>query len=671
MDAKKCWMPVWWLSVVLLCFSQGATAEVDMRQCRLDENIYVLTLDNTDQVAEEEAAMATLRRIYRERGSSPVWMGMDSWGQVEAYHAYTGSAAYLSRLALVVDPYTRNLSLILTSDHQTPGLSWVTDNLSFIDGKSNAGADFRCLEDRVHLRWQGRDLSSSVEYFDSSEGELVARVAPFTNPAGQSAVRLEVERLHFRYPRSGLSGMLGSAWQSWVRRRTPHPHTFTYDRQRQGGGGEGLVMSARSNAGYQLQDRQRLLVDAGRFEGSRDESWSQNFFSPGLPVTLSSVRAQLNHVRTLLRNESMLFAQSVLGAPALKSYIDAADRHLEQGLSDRQGSDVHLVNALQQLAELSSRLQLNQDLVGASGRALGAVTSKMRQVQQVTEQAEALLEKAAARVRAQAAGREKIRQQALEVQPVAASAPEALPSAELVPVELQDLQASSGGDEPVPEREEPDAAALDQCLMTAAGLEGIFTASVGDTHYGFDTGLEVRLLKDHWIMTLESTRTPWTIPGWQAYGTDYVIPAQHTWCRGSLFGVDYARDAMRLTVRGVYDNVNSRIYLASQWSLWNQPRVLGWMEAVTAGLLLPGGVLVGGALASALGSPAAAAAVAGPLGLSLAVMPLFPPEVHFAHIRFFSQKLAAWGLGESWYTGAVSLDYHSHFATLVPKSSLD
>ncbi|MCY4473021.1 MAG: hypothetical protein OXC07_09450 [Kistimonas sp.] len=662
----------------LLYFSGWVSAEVVMQDCQLDENIYVLTLDNADQVADEEAAMHTLRRIYKERGRSPAWMGMDAWAQVESYYAYNDSGMQTSRIALIVDPYDQNISLVLVSDHQVQHSAWFTDNLSFIDGKSNAGADFRCTGNRVHLRWRGRDLASGVEHFDSSEGELVAEVAGFTNTVGQSGMQLEIQKLHFRYPRTGLSGMAGSFWHAWIRRKTPHPHTFLYDADVQGLGSGALIMGAKYTSGYQAMDRERLALDSGRLEESRDESWSQNFLSPTLPMTLSSIRSHLDHARTLLRNEATLFAHSVLGVPALKSYIDEADRHIEQGLSDEGGGDIHFVNAQQQLAELSSRLKQNRAMTANSGKDIEVVASRIRQVQEVADQAERMLEAVSSRLRAETRRRQRLLRSSIDGRQVSRAQVRTEGEESLSSLVLADGASASfsAGEDGYPAAGQDRELAgqdreLDACVMTSAGLEGIFTASVGDTHYGFDVGQEVRLLGDHWIMTLESTRTPWTMTGLQTYGTDYVIPRQYTWCRGSLFGVDYAKDSIRLTARGVYDSVNNRIYLVSQWSLWSQPKVFGWVQGVTAGLLFPGAVLIGSALASAVGAPAAFALMSGSLGLSLAAMPWSPPEVHFPHIRFLGRKLADWGLGEAWYTGSASLDYYSYFATLVPKSSFE
>ena len=658
--------------------------------CNLMEDMYVITIDNEDQIANEAMAMETLRKIYKERGRRPSYLGMDSWGQIEAYQKFNDNAYQLTRIAVLVDTLHQNISLMVHSDHQKQDLKWETDNIAFIDGKTNSYADFRCSGDWIQLKWNGRDLSSGNELFDSAEGMLSARIEGFFNEASQPDTRLKIARLSLSYPRTGLSGAISSLYQSSIKGRTPHPHTYNYEYSLENP--VTLVMNGKNRPGYQPLDQQRVNFDVETLAMAQDESSSQNTLSPHMPVSLSTVRTHLQYVKTMLTNEAALYTRSVYSVSSLHTLIDHADNYIQRGLAaSGMEQDLQFDSALKQFAELASRLHQNREISASASAGQSNLVARQHRVAQVTKQVDKILAKLSEELQSDGMRRSLLKdyqqQQAkinfnlIDDSELLSSEPDlfakdAFPQLEKdIPhprnLAYQSKQVGSAtkpvDTSSIKNKEE----FLETCLMTK-NREGVFGSAVNARHYGFDVGLEIRLLYNNsWLMELESTRTPWTLPIINAYGSNYQIPQRDTWCHGPFFGADHARDNIRMTVRGIYDAVNHKMYVAALWGIWDKSRVLAMVQSFASAAVLPGVALLGGFLAPTIGVPLAVAFVAASTTTTLALTPWSPPETRFAHVRMFTRKMAEMGMGDRFYKGAGGMHYYSTFGTMKPKGNID
>ena len=660
-------------SLTLLALVSGANAQVVMdSSCNLTDDMYVLTFDNAHQNANERMAMATLRGIYAERGFTPHHFGMDIWSYMENHHDYHFNQEKKSRIAVLIDTYQQNISLMMTSDHKEDDMTWSTDNMAFIDGKTNPYADFRCSGDWIQLKWNGRDLHNSSEHFDSSQGFLSARQESFINGANQPDYRLRVARLDLHYDRNGLSGFLSDQYSSLIKKKTPRPHEFHY--QANTPAVQPMIMSGKYRPGYENLSQFRLNFDAERLVEMEDESSAQNPLSANMPVSLTTARAYLHYVKNLMVNHTSAYMRSMYSVQGLHSLIDEADRSLQQSM-DSSGKQKHtlLHNASRQLNELASRRRQINELAKNSAHDQVDRMIPQQKADSLSKQVDQILEHIAKKLEQETQYTENMK--AYQAQQVEADGT-LIDRDELLILEpdlFNELPSDSsrrttGRLTTHVENTSDDNS--QHCLMH--GQEGIFDYPIIDRHYGFDTGIQVSLLGgDQWLVSLKSTRTPWTLPFIQTNGSDYSISASDTWCRGRFFGVDHARDHIRLTMRGVYDPVNNSMYVVSLWSVWDKSRVMGMVQGLLSAVAMPGIALAGATMIPHVPVPVALMFVASSTAAMIGLTPTAPPETRWPHVRSGTRLMAEYGMGDLFYTGNGRMNYYSSFGTLKPKGNID
>ena len=668
------------LMLLLVITSQAlvssAHAQVVMdSSCNLTDDMYVLTFDNIHQNANERSAILTLRGIYAERGFTPDFLGIDLWAQIENHHNFHFNQEKKSRIAVVIDTYQQNISLLMTSDHKEDDMTWSTDNMAFIDGKTNPYADFRCSGDWIQLKWNGRDLYNSYEHFDSSQGFLSARQESFINSANQPDYRLRVARLDLHYDLNGVSGFLSKKYSAIVKKRTSKPHEFHY--QANAPAAQPMIMSGKYRPGYESLSQIRLSFDAERLVEMEDESSAQNPLSASMPVSLATARAYLHHVKNLMVNQTSAYLRSMYNVQGLHSLIDDADRSLQQSM-DSSGRQKHtlLHNASRQLTELASRRrQINEMAKSSADDDVNRIIPQQK-ADILSKQVDQVLEHIAKKLEQETQHTENMK--VYQAQQVAADGT-LIDRDELLILEpdlfdelpwLSDSsRRTTGGlsshvDQAISrDSEQP-------CLMH--GQEGIFDYPIIDRHYGFDTGIQVSLLGgDQWLVSLKSTRTPWILPFIGSSGSEYAIATKDTWCRGRFFGVDHARDHIRLTMRGVYDPINNSMYVVSLWSVWDKSRLMGMVQGLLSAIAVPGIALAGATMAPHVSVPAALLFVASSNAVMIGLVPTAPPETRWPHVRSGTRLMAKYGMGDLFYTANGRMNYYSSFGTLKPKGSID
>ncbi|CAM3529990.1 hypothetical protein [Parendozoicomonas haliclonae] len=677
--------------VAVMLLSPLASARVIMdNTCTLTNDIYVTTLNDAAHVARAQRAMDHLEEIYQLTGNYPTYLSLDLMSRMKKAHSYNfHDKERQTRVAVMVDSFTQNISLMVHSEHRQDDMTWVTDNQAFIDGKTNAYADFRCSGGWIQLKWQGRDLSSRSEYFDSSNGWLSARAEKFLNSHGMDDMRLRVARLQLAYPRNGLAGKISSLYKTYIEGQTPYPHSFDYVANQPGA--VPMLMTGKYRPGYQDLDELRVNFDVEKMATMSDESSSQNVLSPNMPVSPATARAALHRIKTLMTRNSSEYMRSLYSNDGLQELIEEADQALEDSMNlSGRDKDSKLKNSAMLLSELSSRSKQIVNLASSTETSQNEMMAMQLQADNLSKQANRMLEHLARKIQEQEHRSEGLRafqkQQAESDGDLIDEAERNLLAQEPNLFEQEPLPtATKSTNASYPERRKPSAGHLlegkspklpnkdfmEACLMTQ-NKEGVFGYPVNDRHYGFDIGIEINLLDNHdWLVSLESTRTPWTMPLIHMYGSNYQVPSKDTWCHGPVFGVDHARDNIRLTIRGVYDDVNNSIYTVSMWSIWDKGHVAGHVQGAVTGMVLPGALLVGKLLLPFTGVPGAIAATGMLAGGVLAMTPWAPPETRYPHVEFFTRLMANYGLGELFYIGSSQMTYYGSFSTLKPKGNID
>ena len=632
------------------------------KSCALTEDMYVLTLDNDNHIARTRSAEAEMDAFYSETKNGPPWL----WGNVKASNKRNYGNEKKTRIVVLIDTLKQNISLLISSEHLEDDLIWETDNLSFIDGKTNAYADFYCKGHWIQLKWKNRDFSSPYEHFDSSSGILMAKSESFINESDQSDLRLRIAKLEIDYPLNGLYGNISNVYKKLVQQKKSTLHSYAYDIRNESSAD--LIMHGKYRLGYKTTDDQfQLNSNVKILATMNDESSSQNLLSPIMPISPTSARAYLASIERDMNHADMKQMRAVYNAKGLPELINEADTLFEKS-EHSIGSErnFQMDNAAKQINEISARLKQVDSTYSNTIKGRLAHTTSRYKAKKIIQQINMI--QIGMTKRRNAA---HIRSEALEDhQEQIFTESNIIDETELE--QFEDYMRDSPFRE-IPKRTGKTRSAPDEpletCLMTK-NQEGIFGYVMNDRHYGFDVGFNINLLgSGKWVMSLESTRTPWTML-WQTYGGDLQVPSKHTWCHGPFFGVDYTQSTIRLTVRGIYDPINNTMYTASMWSIWDNSLVLAHLHALVTSLLLPGLPLMFASLATYYSLPTIVLALMGSTA-ALGTTPMAPSEVRWDHMRFFTKFAAEHGLGDIFYTGSDRMTYYSSFGTLKSKGDIN
>ena len=644
-------------------------AQVTMMNCQVPDNIYVLTHSNDKEQAIQSQSMESLRRLNMSRGEAPTYYQVPAWSLMNNYYDFYHGALTVKRFSVIIDRASDNITLMMTGDHQEDDLTWTTDNMAMIDGKTSAYADFVCKDSWLGLKWHGRDLNSEVEHFDSAYGTLEAKAVDVYDDFGQSLPHLQLARLDNNYSLAGVTGQLYRLFHKYIYRSSPTRHEFHY----QDAGGQPRYMNPKYNTGYHLQDPARLYVDANQLQHEADESSSQNSLRADQPVSARTLRAYLLSVGTTLKDQTSMFNGKVLGVEPLSVLIDKADEHLSnaENLHESSGQQEY-TNAIGQLKELGSRVNQNLQMDDNAFNQLGEVVSAKRDLERVSKQIAMVIKEMNRSLTA-------IKRRATVMNQVTHTEGSPEPDFQLqsealeIPGDFWNIPASVKGQRFFNATTAASDLPEEECAFSN-NHKVSFASGRGVNLSGFPMSIEVRQKGDgNWGVMLQATETPWTYPWIQAYGSDFSIPGKSLWCRGPFFGVDHSDRTLRVSIRGVYDTVNNQIYTVSQWSVWGNwtgswtldslhniattalPAYWFYMAALSpAGLVMGPQVML-------LGAATLAAGVS---------MPFTTPESRHLYIPTLTRMGAKAGLGHTYHNGSLAVTYYNLFNTLVPRTSL-
>ncbi len=700
--------------ILPLLINATAQARVIMdSSCELvDEDIYVLTSSNDNLHFEQNFHVQRLSEIFEESGLEPSFLGFNPWEQTKSYLDYADNLRLSSRYAIMIDPHTNNITLIVISDHEEDipdkkarrkGLEddddaiWVTDNMSYIDGKTNPNADFRCSGRFLKMQWSGRNLSMNNDAFDSAEGELLAVLEDFDDN-GQPNKHLRVMRLKNDYPLWGIAGQVKSSYQKFINKRTPSPHRKSY---KAAGDSMALFMSGKYRPGSYKDDEFYLAHDIQTLRMMQDESSMQNILSSRHPVTPRTLRSHLQNMKTLIAEEATLFSHTVYTAPHLNDLLNQADQRIDEATAGSDiDADTQLKGAIKQVSELSVRMRENLRMVSNSKEGVGSFVSQLPRLQRVTNKVERILYKLQAELEKEGMRRALLRESRqknnqsdnnlISEEDMRILAPELFaddtghpgvttssysPEIRGAKPERIDLRKKYGAIKNYDAVSHYDTSKIEdrdsfmqECKLTSSRIEGVFTA-MDDNHHGFTAGLQISLMNGTWLATLKATQTPWSLPKIQTYGSEHTINAGDLWCRGPLFGANHTHGPIRLMMTGIYDPTRNEMYTITQWSYWNGYRVISAAQNLINAFLPVTPLLVAGAVPY-VGGPIAALGAFFYISGMLVTMPYSPPQARYPHIDAVAANISGWGLGDGYYNGGMNMYYYSSFSTLRPTTGI-
>ncbi|WP_281647276.1 hypothetical protein [Parendozoicomonas sp. Alg238-R29] len=701
----------WFCCVLsLACLGIGhARADIMWKDCIVPENMYVTKNDSKANFSKMMGSFEELDRQAEEMNMDLNYYGRDSWEVAKQRFLFNHPAPRVSFLAIMVDPHSKNISLMITSEHQKEDYDWVTDNQVFVDGKNNQYADFRCSGSVIQLSWNGRDYdgidanqnSFLNEFFDSAEGKLTAKLESYINgETGQEFYLLRVAQMENSYPYSGLYGRFSKYNQSYGLGVSPYIHNLRHKYKPEDPGcdfGSPGCLMPMLKPGYDPIDRTRTNHDAAKLDYDEYETSSQNNLKDHLPVAIHTVRAHLSKIRTELRALSLRFSRNSFQGKGVherineldraQRIVDDADMSMASGLREKGSDrDVHFKAAGDQLMELEALIGSNEDIAGNTSSSIGDVIGETYDAKvkiAIIKRMVATLD--AARINA-----------VLKRQPVnATEIKNSKIDSRIINVrQLNTLMGYENENEESDQRDEDDNSGdlpLEDdlqleyaqqgddeqgCLMTGKQIAHFIPKRV-DNRFGFITGIEVRVsdTSSKPMVFLKSSRTPWTW-FWQQSGRDYMIPEVDVWCRGALFGVDHVSRGMdtgvlRITVRGVYDNVRKEIYVGSMWSTWNEAWPMAYLQSALS-FLTPIGTAAGsGLVAASVGSPLLGVTLAAANIVLAGLSPYAPPEVKFVQGQAVEHFLSKYMfMGDRYYNGSMNMTYYSTFGTLESNGNI-
>ncbi|MCL6269880.1 hypothetical protein M3P05_08010 [Sansalvadorimonas sp. 2012CJ34-2] len=668
-----------------LCSSSWAMVEMD--KCNIPENMYVLKFSNEEDLDKIHSKKRINEEVYGSNSSGrPSTLGMNNDSFENDYYANYDNAIRNTHIVVTVDPLNENIYLSLQSDQKDyfdDKAVWKTNYLAFVDGKNNRYARFTCHGNRLHLKWAGRDYNASSEMFSSAYGEMKAEVEFYRTTSVQSGSRLKVTEIHNSYmPGWTLTGTV--YWLSQLTRHGTYIALNNIDFEMKDGA-RPLYMNGKYKLGYETYDPQRLQMDIEYLAARYDETSEENAIVYGM----STLRAMLYLANIKLSKIAGSVATSTFEVTTLKEQISNLDMEMRKALpvdeNDlKTGDGANLLNAADQVVEVSARvtnlLEASQRTEGTTGALLASIIDAKRISRQVHKAVKVIknqLDSAFTRLHAQRQFLKKSKEEnQIDFE-----------GNTIHQVRRQDGSGNALQESTTALQEEQDEILqgpiqteelLDQCYLTQSettiGQYMHYVPRFGDHRYGFNTGIEIRVIPDRnnpIKIHFKSDKMLWS---WGVLRDDnptgdFVV--DNVWCRGPLFGADYVSGSLRATVRGVFDNINNRIYTTAQWSTWDNSywitRILAYGHSGITGLTE---VALGYVALQALiyaANPAAAAsafAVKGALayaGVALATSPLIPPEIKLPHHQYVTQLLAQYGVGEEYFSGYGK----EYFATLT------
>ena len=693
---------------IILTFSSLLQAQVQMINCQVPENIYVIKKDNREYLANINDSLETIERELRGAGRTPRVLHNTPFQSLRGYFHNFDNKEILTRFAVIVDPTNENISLAINTDskdyHDDDNGVWTTDYLAFIDGKDNRNALFTCQGNHLQLKWGGRDYSANKEMFASAGGELEADLDYYQTRANQPAVRLRVISLTNSYPPGkGLTDIIYSLskYSPWYGSSIP-----LYDvNYREGKGRQPRFMRGMYGLGYGHFDEARLLMDVERINRTDVETSEQNLITSG--VGMPTLRAYLHWAKYLMSNQAANVSLATYQVETLNQIMEkmkAADKMMlrfEQSTempSFRQISN--LENAIDQVIEMSSQgiqntqtfdsTEMAKNGMGFAHHNARVVTRKvarlMKNIKRVLEAAkgdayESFLRKSRAEHVDGLDGIPLLEDQgdicpgtALELYGQDSNSPNNSSG-----VCSETALAVYGKDSNSLEQTEELKALFalrQQCAIKAdPTLRAHYTAR-GENLYGYNTGIDIRVHDGRVQIRLKSDKSPWTNTRYsQNPGDDYLIPG-NIWCSGPLFGIDHASGPVRATVRGVFDDVNNVIFAVALWSTWDSTSFFTrvWSNVHTY-VTMPGllGVVVVPTLAAvSLANPAAGVpfsvmgAISAYTAMTFALSPMVPAEQRVAHHKWATKVLAEWlPLGAAYYNG-IGMEHFASYSILTP-----
>ena len=709
------------LGLTVLCLlSATAAANVIWNKCIIPENIYVTKHDSKVDFAKMKASMDEIDRQTRKYSMNmrtfpgPIGivsdLGHETWDAAKERLLYNHSSPRISFFAVVVDPHQQNISLMITSEHQNEKFHWVGDNQIFIDGKTNRNADFRCSGSGLYLQWNGRDLLVENEFFDSAHGSLAARLESYTNKnTGQEFYFLRVAELQNSYPHDGLYGVGVKLFNSKWKKITPFPHDrhYTFDpREPECDVNTPSCMMPRLRSGYDVIDRTQTSHDIAKLAHYVYETSSQNSYDEHQPVSITTIRTMLNSLRSDLRSQSMNFSHTAFQGKSLHELINEADESVAAGLNARGvDQDVHYKAAGDQLIELEALINNNRDILDNTrdgvGNIMGEVYRSKVVVDNINKMVSALNDaRMNAALTRNSVNGAKIREARIDNSIIPHDKLSGLfceqcpPDSDEDEEGEEDFDACSDEDESVcstdgkGDEDEPAVATEEElgCQLTNGIQIATFRPRRGDNRFSFNTAISVRVAPGSTkpMIYLQATETPWR--RFFIYndpkGVDYVIPESDIWCRGALFGVDHTSGwpntgVLRITIRGIYDNVRKEMYVGSMWSIWNQNWPMSYLLSAYS-VLTPIGGVVGALAGGAMLVPAMGVPVAGTLALTVlaangtmaALSPYASRETKWNHSKAIDGLFMDSLLGSHYSHGNLNATYYSTFGTLLPDGNI-
>ncbi|MTI13324.1 hypothetical protein [Sansalvadorimonas verongulae] len=707
----------------LLC--AGSSADVIWNKCIIPENIYVTKHDSKVDFAKMKASIDELDRQTSKynmsmRNYPGVWgwvsdWGYDTWDVAKERLLYNHSSPRMSFFAIVVDPHKKNISLMITSEHQNEKFHWIGDNQVFIDGKTNRYADFRCSGSGLYLQWKGRDLLASNEFFDSAIGSLSARLENYTNKdTGQDFYFLRVATLENDYPYTGVYDAGVRAYKSWWNKATSYPHNrhYRYDpRDPQCDLNSPHCMMPMLRPGYDVIDRTQTSHDVAKLAHYVYETSSQNSYDEHQPVSITTIRTMLSSLRTSLRSQSLNFSHTAFQGKSLHELINEADESVAAGMSSEGiDQDIHYKAAGDQLVELEALINNNRDILDNTQDGVGSIVGEVYQskvaINNINKMVSALNDaRMSAALTRNSVNESKIRKARIDTDIIPhdklsgvfcehCSDDDSVQDEDDYDYADDDFDTCAEGDDSSmcirgDEGEEEPAIATEEelgCQLTNGVQIANYRPRRGDNRFSFNTGISVRVAPGNTkpMVYLQSTETPWR--RFFIYndpkGVDYIIPEQDVWCRGALFGVDHTSGwpntgVLRITIRGIYDNVRHEMYVGSVWSTWSQNWTISYLLSAYS-IITPIGGTVGALAGAAMTIPALGAPAAGVLALTAlsanvlmtALTPYASREVKWNHSKVVDGLFLDSLLGPHYSHGTLNSTYYSTFGTLLPDGNI-
>ena len=683
-------------------------ASVVFDQCAIPENIYVLKVSNEDELTRAQQKRRELNEIFEWSGRRPeTATGHDYWRQIERYYSEYNNALRNTRFVVIVDPLDQNIQLAINTDRKLfrDGSSWVTEYLSFIDAKHNPKARFVCKGNSLGLHWNGRDPDLHKEMFAASQGVLEATLEAGTYVGMHGPSRLRVTRLANGYPPGhGLTDIfyrLSQYHYHWGSRIPLSCVDYQADQQELSP--MTLWMTGKRHLGFRPLSDSRLFSDVDRLGALVDETADENVIYPNQTVGIATLRAMLLRARIKLTRAAAVVGISPYRVDSVYTLMHrTAEQMAQAGDTMLTMLQSLLLNQSSIDREALRQLGLTIDqIMGMSGQLAQSMQSNSA-IDQATEHLEAErikakrtveeVNRALATIAAQIVRalereevlREFVRQSHNERNMATDGTDNVHPPGGNV-LTGQNTGESMGADDlaPLLSNEQVEEISSACSLLLSHGATGRavrFTPELGDNRYGYNTGVELRVVGQKIQVRIQSDRSPWALSTFNQPGEDYVVPHGDVWCRGPLVGVDHASGPIRVTVRGIFDEANNRIFMVSQWSTWDSSSL--WRRVLGHGYAWASSAAIVGALALPLfafqsmvvptmGPPASLVQVlALYTAASFMLSPVVPPEMRAAHNKIISHYMSRYLLlGQAFYNGYGLESFTSH-ATLTPNTEL-